>query len=325
MLDNDDFSTGFPAEMNRHLTAEQIQALLDGHLSDGEFADAQEHVVFCSRCHADLEAWQLLYAELGGLSEIVPSPDFAARVLEQMLAQEGGASWRQRVRSWIAVRGRGAMEHLSPERLQDYIEGLIPARQVARIEAHLSGCNACRSDVAVWQGLFEGLGTLQSMEPAEGFYERVMAQHRVLQLMEAWEPAAARISAFARVKRLVPRTRRAWAAVAGLTMPPLTIGSVLLFEMFSNPALTPGYLASFLSWKVTELGTALGSALMDGVVESAATFQVYALIDFLSGSPLIALAGAVVFAALSASAAWILYANLFHSRRTVHPYAQASI
>ncbi len=325
MLDNDDFSTGFPAEMNRHLTAQQIQALLDGQLSDGEFADAQEHVVFCARCHADLEAWQLLYAELGGLAEIGPSSDFAARVLEHLPPQEEAVSWRQRVRSWIAVRGRGAMEHLSPVRLQDYIEGLVPARQVARIEAHLSGCTACRSDVAAWQGLFEGLGTLQSMEPAEGFYERVMAQHRVLQLIEAWEPAAARISAFARVKRLMPRTRRAWAAVAGLAMPPLTIGSVLLFEVFSNPALTPAYLASFLSWKVAELGTALGSALMDGVVESAAAFQVYAVVDFLSGSPLIALAGAVVFAALSASAAWILYANLFHSRRTEHPYAQASI
>lgn len=325
MLDNDDFSTGFPAEMNRHLTAEQIQALLDGHLSDGEFAEAQEHVVFCDRCHADLEAWQLLYAELGSLAEIGPSSDFVARVLERLPARPEAASWRRKVRSWIAVRGRNALEHFSPERLQDYIEGLVPARQVARIEAHLSGCTACRSDVAGWQGLFEGLGALQSMEPVDGFYERVMAQHRVLQLMEAWEPSAARIGAFARVKRLVPRTRRAWAAVAGLAMPPLTIGSVLLFEVFSNPALTPGYLASFLSWKVTELGTALGSSLVDGVVESAAAFQAYAVVDFLSGSPLIALAGAVVFAALSASAAWILYTNLFHSRRTEHLYAPASI
>ncbi len=325
MLDNDDFSTGFPAEMNRHLTAEQIQALLDGHLSDGELADAQEHVVFCSRCHADLEGWQLLYAELGGLAEIGPSPDFAARVLEHIPAQEGTASWRHKVRSWIAGRGRSAREHLSPERLQDYVEGLVPVRQVARIEVHLSGCTPCRSDVAAWQGLFDDLGTLQSMEPAEGFYERVMAQQRVLQLIEAWEPAAARISTFARVKRLVPRTRRAWAVVAGFAMPPLTIGAVVLFEVFSNPALTPGYLASFLSWKVTELGTTLASALMDGVVESAAAFQLYSAFDFLSGSPLIALAGAVVFAALSASATWILYANLFPSRRTEHPYVQASI
>jgi anti-sigma factor RsiW len=325
MSKNDDFKTGFPGTMNRHLTAQQIQSLLDGQRSDGEFADAQEHVLFCSRCHADFEAWQLLYAELGGLAEISPSPDFAARVLEHMPAQEGAASWRRKVRAWISVRGRSAREHLSPERLQDYIEGLVPARQVARIEAHLSGCTACRSDVAAWQGLFEGLGTLPSMEPAEGFYERVMAQHRVLQLVEAWEPSAARIGAFARVKRLVPRTRRVWAAVAGLAMPPITIGSVLLFEVFSNPALTPGYLASFLSWKVTELGTALGSGLVDGAVESAAAFQAYALIDFLSGSPLIALAGAVAFAALSGSAAWILYTNLFQTRRTEQPYAQASI
>ncbi|MFV2005918.1 MAG: anti-sigma factor [Longimicrobiales bacterium] len=325
MWNNDDFSNGFPGEMNRHLTAQQIQALLDGQLSDGEFADAQEHVVFCSRCQADLEAWQLLYAELGGLAEIGPSHDFAARVLEHMPAQDGAASWRQKVGAWISVGGRAAKEHLSPERVQDYIEGLVPARQVARIEAHISGCAACRSDVAAWQGLFEGLGTLHSLEPAEGFYERVMAQHRVLQLVEAWEPAAARIGAFARVKRLVPRTRRAWAAVAGLAMPPITIGSVLLFEVFSNPVLTPRYLASFLSWKVTELGTALGSALMEGAVESAVAFQAYAFVDFLSGSPLIALTGAVAFAALSGSAGWILYANLFQTRRTEQPYAQASI
>ncbi|GMR12458.1 MAG: hypothetical protein BMS9Abin29_0647 [Gemmatimonadota bacterium] len=325
MLDNDDFSMGFPAEMNGHLTAEQIQALLDGQLSDGDFADAQEHVVFCSRCHADLEAWQLLYAELGGLSELGPSPDFAARVLEHIPAQEAAAPWRQKVRAWIAARGRSARDHLSPERLQDYVEGLVPARRVAQIEAHLSGCKACRSDMAAWQGLFEGLGTLQSMEPGEGFYERVMAQHRVLKLLEAWEPAAARTGAFARVKRLVPRTRKAWAVVAGLAVPPITIGSVLLGEVFSNPALTPGYLAYFLSWKVGELGSALGSSLMDGAVESAAAFQAYAVVEFLSGSPLIALAGAVAFAALSASAAWILYANLFQTRRTEQSYVRASI
>ena len=310
MLNDDDFSTGFLGEMKEHLTAAQIQALLDGQLSDGEFADAQDHVVYCSRCQADLEAWQLLYAELGGLAEIGPSPDFAARVLEHLPAQEHGASWRQRVHSWLAVGGRSAKEHLSPERLQDYIEGLLPARQVARIEAHLSGCGACRSDMSAWHGLFEGLGTLQSLEPADGFCERVMAQHRVLQLIQAWEPAVAGISAFARVRRLMPQTRRAWAALAGLAVAPVTIGLVLLFEMFSNPALTPGYLASFLSWKVTE---------------SAAASQAYSVIDFLSGSPLIALVGAVSFLALAVSAGWILYANVFHSRRAEHPYVQASI
>ena len=321
MFDDNDFSTGFFGEMNQHLTEQQIQGLLDEQLSEEEFADAQEHVVFCTRCQSDLEAWQLLYAELGGLDEVGPSSDFAARVLEHLPAQEEAKSWRQRVRSWLTTRGRSAKEHLSPERLQDHIEGLVPARQVARIEAHLSGCTACRSDVSDWQGLFEGLGTIQSMEPSEGFYERVMAQHRVLQLVVAWDPASAKVGRFARLKRLVPRTRRAWAVIAGLAVPPITIGSVVLFEVFSNRALTPGYLASFLSWKVADWGT----ALLDGAVESATALQAYAVIDFLAGSPLLALVGAVSFIALFASAGWVLYANLFQTPRTDHPYAHVSI
>lgn len=325
MSENDDFWTGFPGEMNEHLTAQRIQELLDGQLPERELADVQEHVVFCARCQSELEAWQLLYSELGGLTEMEPSPHFAARVLERFPEPEAAAPFGQRVRSWLVARGKRAAEHLSPERLQDYVDGVIPDRQMARIDAHVEGCTACRAEVSEWQGLFAGLGTLQTMEPSDGFYERVMAQHRVLQLVQAWEPVSAQIGALAWAKRLIPRTRRAWAMLAGVATAPLTIMGVLLFEMFSNPALTPGYLGSFLTWKVTEWGAALGSAFLDGAFESTAAFQAYSAIDFLSGSPLLAVGGALSFGALSVSAAWVLYTNLFRTRSTEHPYAQASV
>ncbi len=64
-----------------HLTAERIQAFLDDALSRDERAEVQEHATTCGRCTAEVEAWQLLYSELGELPELSPAPNFGDRVL----------------------------------------------------------------------------------------------------------------------------------------------------------------------------------------------------------------------------------------------------
>ena len=71
-----------------HLTAERIQAFLDDALSRNERAEVQEHATSCGRCQAEVEAWQLLYAELGGLPELSPAPNFGDRVLAVSTAIE---------------------------------------------------------------------------------------------------------------------------------------------------------------------------------------------------------------------------------------------
>ena len=63
--------------------------------------------------------------------------------------------------------------------LEEYLDGeLDPATQRA-IEAHLSVCEACREELRGMREVSEWLGTLQpeeSIEPAPGFYARVMQQ-----------------------------------------------------------------------------------------------------------------------------------------------------
>ena len=56
-----------------HLTAERIQGFLDGVLPEREVAVVQSHVTSCSHCRAELESWQFLFSELGGLERLEPA------------------------------------------------------------------------------------------------------------------------------------------------------------------------------------------------------------------------------------------------------------
>ena len=80
-----------------HLTAEAIQAFLDDALSLGERARVQEHATSCGRCQAEMEAWRLLYSELGELPELSPAPNFGERVLAGLDTSVPAASTRKRL------------------------------------------------------------------------------------------------------------------------------------------------------------------------------------------------------------------------------------
>ncbi len=162
-------------DSNVHLTPERIQAYLDGRLLDEEIADLRQHATFCDSCQAELEAWQLLYSELSDLRELAPSAELRRNVMEELRT--------------------GLQEHLVAPRIQDFVEGLLTAPEAASVRAHLDACGACRTEVATWRRVLDGLGTLGHVDPSPAFAARVM---------DAWKAeTAAHVAAEAEVDRLL--------------------------------------------------------------------------------------------------------------------------
>lgn len=65
------------------------------------------------------------------------------------------------------------------ESLEEYLSGTLKPGAQRDIEAHLSICESCRQEVAGMQeisGLFESLVPEEAVEPAPGFYARVMQE-----------------------------------------------------------------------------------------------------------------------------------------------------
>ena len=316
-----------------HLTAERIQAFLDESLSREERVRVQEHAAFCGRCQAELETWQLLYSELGELAELSPAPGFQDRVLAGLVPaglvapkRVFGWSRRRAGREAAAVRAAG---HLSPERLQDFIEGLLPARQMARVSTHLEACGGCRHEEQQWRGLMQGIEKLPVMAPSSAFARQVMGRIRIGRLMRPVAPRTARWPALTRALawtgRLVPRTQRAWAVVSGIALTPFTVGALLAYAVFSNPLVTPGGLASLLWWRISDAAAALAGLFTEGLVESPIAFYAYSVLEVLAGAPAITAMVAVSLCAATSLSGWVLYRNLITTRTVDGNYARASI
>ncbi len=70
------------------------------------------------------------------------------------------------------------MHKLVRERLEEFLRGDISAERRAEIEQHFAGCPGCRNEVASMQEqarLLQLLRPVEPLEPAPGFYGRVMA------------------------------------------------------------------------------------------------------------------------------------------------------
>ena len=314
-----------PKRPKTHLTAERIQAFLDDALSRDERAEVQEHATFCGRCHTELETWQLLYSELGELPELSPAPNFRDHVLAGLDTAVPAASAKKRRYGWLRRRAVRAAEHLNPERLQDYVEGLLPAPQMARVSAHLEACGGCRGEEEQWRSLIQGIEKLPVMSPSRAFASRVMGQIRIARLVRPVAAMTTRQRALAWAGRLIPRTQRAWAVISGITLTPVTVVALLGYAVFSNPLVTPEGLASFFWWRISGGATALWGLLVDGLVESGIAFYAYSFLDLLAGAPAVAAMAAVSFAAASSLSGWVLYRNLMTTRTVNGNYARASI
>jgi anti-sigma factor RsiW len=295
---------------NQHSSAEEFQALLEGELPEGERSRLEEHVARCARCAAELEGWQALFQALAEVPPLAPSAVFADRVLAGVARPEP-RSLAARVRAVLGLPDTAA--HPTGDCLQDFVEGLLPARRAAQVRTHLGTCPACAADTVAWQATFSHLGTLERLDPAEGFAERVMAGVRIPAPVPGRVPEWSR--ALAWVGGLIPRTRRAWAALSGVAVTPAVTLGLVLWTLASHPTLTPGALASFMEWKVSAMVAGAWEAFAARTLQSPGLFEVYSFLGSLAWSPA-AMAGALVALSVgSVAATWVLYRNLF----TPHP------
>lgn len=315
-------------EPSGHLTPASVQALVDGVLEGEEARAAEAHVDACHRCRAEVEEWELLFSELRGLGRLEPRPGFADRVLAGVdVPAPEALPWAARLLGWLGLgRSRRSTEkHLGPRGFQEYLEELVPARQRARMEAHVDGCSRCSRELEAWRSLLAGLESLPTFAPSTGFAERVMARVRVGEApAPAVRPAriAARIAGWAR--QVLPGTRRSWAVASGVALAPAVAAGTILFAVFSHPLLTPTSLAAFLWWKVSDLVRATGAWIFDQVIGSAVAFHAVSAVDAVTTSPMLAAGGGLLLASLMVAAAWVLYRNLISAPPVDGRYAHVS-
>jgi anti-sigma factor RsiW len=302
-----------------------LQALLEGELREAERARIEGHVHACARCSGELDGWRALYSDLAALPALEPPAGFAPRVLGQVSALRPvplAARVRRRLAALVPSRGQG---HVATGRLQDYLDGALPAGATARIRAHLAACPECAREDQGWRALAAGLAALEAHAPAPGFADRVMAGVRVAApaaspvLVPAWG------GVLATARSLVPRTRRAWATISGVAVTPAVTAGVALYAVFSHPTLTPGALLAFAWWKTTALGGALWQTITTATLESAQLFDLYSLAETASAAPVALAGGVLAYSLACALALRVLYKNLVAPRMAEPPHASLSL
>jgi hypothetical protein len=167
------------------------------------------------------------------------------------------------------------------------------------------------------------LSELDRFAPVDGFADRVIAG-----LKPATARAVVRQPTWARalsgMRRFLPRTRRAWAALAGASVTPAVTFGLLLYAVFSHPTLTPTALASFAFWQLTDLFVAAWSGLLSGGLAVARVTGLDGFVDAMIGAPLLAAGGVAIYAIAFTVAVRVLYKNLLDSRSMRPRYASAS-
>ncbi len=101
-----------------HLSAERIQALLDGELTVDERAGLEEHLHSCSRCAGELDGWRALFRGIGDLPVLVPGRDFSDRVMSGILVNEPLPLTARVRQSLAAMLAEAASHHVGDPVLQ---------------------------------------------------------------------------------------------------------------------------------------------------------------------------------------------------------------
>jgi anti-sigma factor RsiW len=308
---------------HEHLSAEAVQALLDGALSPAERARAEEHVASCARCASEIDAWQLLFEGLQDLPTLAPREGFADRVVAGMETPEP-LPWAARVRASLAAR-LAPDRHADDGRLQDLAAGVLAARQETRLRSHLDGCAECASRAESWRVVLGHLDRLDRFAPSEEFAARVMAEVRVPVPATAPSRVPEWGRMLARARRLVPQSRRAWAAISGVAVTPAVTLGLVLWTVFTHPAITPGGLASFAWWKASELASFAWGAATSRAMQSTEIFGLFAWLRSLAFTPTAVVAAFLVFSAATVVAAWVLYRNLVNTHPMDAGYGHPSL
>lgn len=312
--------------LGEHVSTELLHDFLDGALAARRARPVEEHLRACTPCTAEADAWLALSRRLEELGSFAPSEGFSERVMAAVEIRERTtvlARLRGRVGALAGVAARP--EHVPTGILQDFVDGILPARAVARLEAHLDGCHRCADELQAWQAVAARLETLERYTPAPGFDERVIAAlraRRASRAVSAPSPLWARAAAVA--SRFVPHTREAWAALTGVAFTPAVIMGLVAWAVFSHPTITLGSLVSFAWWQVAELGSTAVAALSGVLSQGVDSLGARSLFDLLASAPLLVAGGVLVYSVLCALALRVLYRNLFMDRSRRDRYAHAS-
>ncbi len=307
-----------------HVEGAILQDFLDGAVGRRQMVGIESHLAECTTCSAEANGWFALLRQLEDLERFAPTEGFAERVMAEVrmpVTPPSAASVRARLGALLAA---SATDHLEAGSIQDFLEGILPARQMARVQAHIVACTTCSSEVGGWRTLLSRLEGLEHLAPGRHFAERVMAGVRV----PASAPAVATAPVWAQVlayaQRLVPRTRGAWAAISGVAVTPAVTAGLVFYAVFSHPTLTPEALASFGWWQVADLATLGWTTLSGAVLESAQLFGAYSLFETLASAPLAVAGGLLAYSVVSGLALRVLYRNLIVNRPLEGRYAHVS-
>lgn len=309
-----------------HLDEGLLRDFLDGELSSRRLAAVDAHLAACRSCSAEAEIWLSLVQRLESLEHLAPREGFADRVISGLsLPRASPVAVRvgERLAALLPSRGGG---HLSPARLQDFVDGVLSGRRLARARKHLTVCSSCSVEVEEWRALLSGIAALETFEPGETFAEGVMAHVRVgaAPVVAAPLRVPAWKRALASARRLVPQTRQAWAAISGVAVTPAVTLGLVFYVLASHPTLTLGGLASFAWWQLSDLASAAWTMLATAALQSGQLLSFYALLEALSAAPLAVAAGGLAYSLSCALALRVLYKNLFASRPTEGRYAHVS-
>lgn len=306
-------------ESHRHLSAEAMQALLDGDLPAREARQLRVEIDACPRCSAEFEGWQTLFDDLGDLGELQPSVHFQDRVLSRVEAPK-----RRPALAGLLGR-RNERVHATGEELLEHLDGRLAARDSTRIEAHLEECTACRAEMEGYHSVVSRLEGLDRLAPSPGFGEAVMASLRIQQMAAvAMAPTTRSGRLMAWVRGHLPSSSRGWAVALGVGTAPAVIAALVIHTVFSFEQVTLGSLFSFLGFKLSSLTRGMTAWLQGWAGSSPLVSPGLETLQALGGSPALLAGTAVLCSATVFGAAWVLYRNLIVPSREEGRYAQVS-
>lgn len=303
-----------------HLSAESMQALLDGELPRREATMLRAEIASCARCTSEFEAWEMLFDDLGELPLMAPSDHFRDAVLDRLPAEQ------ERPALAGLFGRRDARGHATSTEILEHLDGRLAARSALRLEEHLAACGSCRSEMDGFHQVVTRLEDLAPLAPQPGFGEAVMARIRIEQMAAV---VMAPTTRWGRVKAWVqahrPSSSRGWAAAMGLGTAPAVVAALMIHTVFSFEQVTLGSLLSFVGFKLSGWWTT-GVAWLEGWAGSVPGLaRGLDVLQVLGASPTLLAAIAALSSVTVLGAAWILYRNLIVPTGEEGRYAQVSL
>jgi hypothetical protein len=100
---------------------------------------------------------------------------------------------------------------------------------------------------------------------------------------------------------------------------------LLFYAVFSHPTLTPGALASYVWWQVSDAALLTWTALAAFGLESAQASGAYPLFEALAAAPMVVAGGFLIYSLACAFALRVLYRHLIITHPLDGRYAQLSV